>query len=100
MAKRMKRRATDMDNIVGNFAGRPVRIILVVVSMIVVCFPLYWLITSAFKVKADYLAYPPILFPDKFTLDSFIEVFQKDQLLNNFLNTFIIAAGSTAISVL
>lgn len=89
-----------MDNIVGNFAGRPVRIFLVVISMILVCFPLYWLTTSAFKVKADYLAYPPILIPKRFTLDSFREVFGKDQLLQNFINTFIVAGGSTVISVL
>lgn len=89
-----------MDNIVGNFAGRPVRIILIVVSMILVCFPLYWLIISSFKVKADYLAYPPILFPSRFTLESYLEVFSKDKLFGNFLNTFFVAAGSTVISVL
>lgn len=100
MIGKKKKRQISMDEIVGNFAGRPVRIILVALSMVCVCFPLYWLVTSAFKVEADYLASPPILFPTRFTFDSFIEVFSKDQLFRNFMNTFIIAAGSTIIAVL
>lgn len=98
--KKKHRKTPTIDNVIGNFAGKPVRIILVVVSMILILFPLYWLVTSSLKIKGEYLANPPVLFPSVLTGDSYTNVFQKDQLLQNFLNTFIVAAASTVISVL
>lgn len=98
----MKKRRGNIytENIIGNFAGRPVRILIIVLSMISIAFPLYWLLISSFKVKADYLAYPPILIPERFTLESYTEVLSKDKLFENFLNTLTIAAVSTFFSVL
>lgn len=97
--KRHKKLPT-IDNLIGNFAGKPIRFILIAVSMVLILFPLYWLATSSFKIKAEYLAYPPVLFPSKFTIESYHSVFGNDQLGRNFFNTLIIAAVSTIISVL
>ena len=88
-----------MDDVIGNFAGRPVRVIIVAITMIAIIFPLYWLVTSSFKVKADYLANPPVIFPHRFTMESFQQVLQMNGLLNQFINSFIVAAVSTAISL-
>lgn len=98
--KNKHKKLPTIDNIIGNFAGKPVRVVLIIISMALVLFPLYWLVTSSFKVKADYLAYPPVLFPSRFTLESYDSIFGKDQLWLNFFNTLIIAAVSTVISVL
>ena len=57
-----------------------------VFSLVSVIFPLYWLTISAFKLEQDYRAYPPVFFPSQLTLDSFIEVFTKNQLMNNLIN--------------
>ena len=99
MMKKTKR-DTYTENIIGNFAGKPVRIIIIIFSMISIAFPLYWLFISSFKFKADYLAYPPIIIPSRYSLESYIEVLNKDKLFENFLNTFIIASASTILSVL
>lgn len=99
MKKRHKNLPT-MDHIIGNFAGRPIRVVLIAVSMVLILFPLYWLVTSSFKIKGEYLAYPPVLFPGKFTMESYRSVFSNDQLGLNFFNTLIVAAVSTLISVL
>lgn len=99
MIKKSKR-DTYTENIIGNFAGSYIRIIIIILSMLSIAFPLYWLLISSFKFKADYLAYPPIIFPDRFTLESYAEVLNKDKLLENFLNTFIVASVSTVLSVL
>ena len=96
----MKKKLAHTDSIIGNFAGRPTRIIIIIISMLFIIFPLYWLLISSFKVKADYLAYPPILFPTRWSSESYIEVLNKDKLLNNFINTFVVAAVSTFLSVL
>ena len=98
--KKMKHKAPTTDNIIGNFAGKPVRVILVGISLILIVFPLYWLITSSFKIEGEYLSNPPVLFPSIFTLDSYQEIFGKNQLLQHFMNTLIVAGGSTIISVI
>lgn len=85
---------------IGNFAGKPIRIILIAVSMVLILFPLYWLVTSSFKIKGEYLAYPPVLFPSRFTAESYQSVLGNGQLGLNFFNTLIIAAVSTVICVL
>ena len=61
--KRKKHNVPTVDNIIGNFAGRPVRVIIVVVSLIAIIFPLYWLLTSSVKIEAEYLSNPPVIFP-------------------------------------
>ncbi len=84
--------------ILSNFAGRPVKYFLIVASVITVIFPVYWLVISAFKLEQDYLASPPILFPTRFTLDSFIEVFTRDNVLQYFSNSLAVAVFTTAIT--
>ena len=96
----MKKKLAHTDSIIGNFAGKPTRIIIIILSMLFIIFPLYWLLISSFKVKADYLAYPPIIFPTRWSTESYVEVLNKDKLLSNFINTFVVAAVSTFLSVL
>lgn len=100
----MKRRRKNaevsvVDDVLGNFAGRPFRVIMIVVTMTAILFPIYWLITSSFKIKADYLSNPPILIPVRFTLDSFGEVFAKDGLVRHFMNSLVVSVVSTAVSL-
>ncbi|MCC8065587.1 MAG: carbohydrate ABC transporter permease [Clostridiales bacterium] len=99
--KKRKNKGADpvTEQVIGNFAGRPVRILIIVISMVVILFPLYWMFTSAFKVKADYLASPPILFPTRATLENFIESLFEDKIYKQFLNSVIVAGASTAISI-
>lgn len=100
MKKRKNSNEPISDRVIGNFAGKPTRIIIIVITLIAILFPLYWLTTNAFKTKTEYLAKPPILIPHSLTFDNFKKVFLKDGLLNQFLNSLIIAAVSTVISVI
>lgn len=91
---------TSSEAILSTFAGRPVKYILIWGSVIIVLFPLYWLVTSAFKLEQDYLAYPPVIIPLQLTLKSFSEVFMRDNILKYFNNTAAIALATTAITIL
>lgn len=97
---RKARDYTSADSILSNFAGRPTKYILIVVSVLAVLFPLYWLMTSAFKLSQDYLAYPPVLLPKRLTPDSFREIFSRDQLMTQFMNSFIVTVVTTALTTL
>lgn len=101
MVKNHKRKhLVTVDDVVSNFAGPYVKWILVVFSLIAVLFPLYWLGISAFKVEQDYLAYPPVLIPTRFTLDSFIEIFTKNRLWKNLGNSFVVATVTTVVTLI
>lgn len=99
MKRKTNTKLPTVDNIIGNFAGRPIRGIIVVVSLVMILFPLYWLLTSSLKIKGEYLSNPPVVVPSVLTGESYRSVFGKDHMLEIFLNTFIVAAASTAISV-
>ena len=101
MVKRKKPHdLASTEHVISNFAGPYVKWILLVVSLVGVLFPLYWLFISAFKLEQDYRAYPPVFFPKELTLDSFIEVFTQNQLLENLINSAIIATVTTVITLL
>ena len=100
MVKRRKKDLASTDYVISNFAGPYVKWILVVFSLVSVIFPLYWLTISAFKLEQDYRAYPPVFFPSQLTLDSFIEVFTKNQLMNNLINSATISVETTVITLL
>lgn len=98
--RKKKHKAPTTENIIGNFAGKPVRVIIIILALVTIAFPVYWLVTSSLKIEGEYLANPPILIPSQWTIESFRNIFGKDQILNNFLNTLIVAGGSTIISVI
>ena len=100
MRKKTNTKLPTVDNIIGNFAGRPARAVIVVVSLIMILFPLYWLLTSSLKIEAEYLSSPPVVIPSVLTGESYQSVFGKDHMLQIFFNTFVVAAASTAISVI
>lgn len=91
---------TSVDSILSNFAGRPVKYLLIVLSVVSVLFPLYWLVTSAFKLSQDYLAYPPVLLPKQFTLDSFREIFERDRLMVHLINSLSVSVITTVLTTL
>lgn len=98
--RRKSKSMASIDDVISNFAGPYVKWILIVVSLIAVLFPLYWLGISAFKLEQDYLAYPPVIFPTRFTLASFVDIFTKNKLWENLLNSFITATVTTVVTLL
>lgn len=45
--RKRKHKAPTTENIIGNFAGKPVRVVIIIVALLVIAFPVYWLITSS-----------------------------------------------------
>jgi len=66
--------------------------------LFVALFPIYWVIVSSFKTPLDTLAIPPIwIF--KPTLNAYQNIFVFDNYGLYFLNTVIVALGTTAVSL-
>lgn len=91
---------SSTSSILSNFAGRPVKVILIVLSLIGILFPLYWLITNSFKMSHEYISNPPVMAPTKWVLDNYIEVFTRDSIGKYFMITITVSVLTTVITVL
>ncbi|MFN8664182.1 MAG: carbohydrate ABC transporter permease [Thermomicrobiales bacterium] len=69
-----------------------------VVFAIFTLFPLFWVALMSFKTNVDIIAVPPKFFFTP-TLDNFREVLGQGDFLNYYRNTFIIAAGAVALTL-
>ncbi len=97
--RRNKTSSSVSERVIGDFAGRPIRVIIVVISLIAILFPLYWLIANSLRTKTDYLANPPILFNAPVTFQNYQKILVENGIYKQFANTFVVAAVSTIIAV-
>ena len=72
-------------------------------QMIVVCIVLFatiaWMILASFKNRTDITKYPPELFFTP-TLENYQHLFTRTDFLENTLNSFYVAGGSTVLGLL
>jgi multiple sugar transport system permease protein len=74
------------------------RYVLVGLALLIVLFPIWWMVLAAFKLPADYMSIPPRWIPREFTLVHFIAVIQL-QGYTAFKNSAIIGIGATLLSL-
>lgn len=60
--------------------------------------PIAWTFLLAFKARTEVAALPPRLFFTP-TLENFVELFSRNDFLNNTLNSLIVAVGSTVLGL-
>lgn len=100
MKKSYLSRRIEMSSIFSNFLSAPVKYIILFLLIVVVVFPLFWLFICAFKYKQDFLAYPPVIIPQRLTLEHFSEIYLKRGIVESFWNSLIVSSASTAISLI
>jgi ABC-type glycerol-3-phosphate transport system permease component len=71
---------------------------LIIALLIIVLFPIYWMITTSFKPTADILVSPPRFFFHP-TMDNYIYAFQQSNFGLYIRNTLIVASASTLLVV-
>ncbi len=86
-------------NYLSNFLGAPTRIVLLIGLMIIILFPLYWLVSNAFKLEQDYFAQPPVILPLRATFQNFTDVFLKFGAAKALINSIFIASLTTVFTV-
>lgn len=74
-------------------------IILIIILLVMVLFPIYWMISSSFKVENEIFSEPPTWFPKIFSLEHYYELFGQFKFGRHLINTAVIAIGTTIISV-
>lgn len=56
-------------------------------------FPFYWMITTAFKSYHESILFPPTLWPQNFSLDSFLSVWEKIDIPRYLWNSLLVSTG-------
>jgi N,N'-diacetylchitobiose transport system permease protein len=65
----------------------------------VMLFPIYWMVSTAFKPGRDILRLTPKWFPDPFTLQNFQDAISRPYFLEDVKNSLIVVAVMLAISI-
>ena len=79
--------------------GRVLIHVQVVILLVVIVAPLAWMAASSFKTRTDVTKYPPALLFDP-TLENYRQLFQRTDFLDNTINSFIVASGSTLLGLM
>jgi multiple sugar transport system permease protein len=79
---------------------RAVIYFILIAGLIVVAFPLVWVVASSFKPGDEVFAYPPSLLPEQPRLDNFVTLFTKYPFLRWLSNSFVVASTVTGLSLL
>ncbi|WP_046864713.1 carbohydrate ABC transporter permease [Microvirga massiliensis] len=72
---------------------------LLLLAIIVMCFPLAWMLTVSVRPNVEVMTIPPYWIPQIFTLEAYAKIFQSDRYLRVFLNTCFVSLVVTALSL-
>lgn len=73
---------------------------LLIILSAVALFPILWIALSSFKPGSELFRYPPTMFPESFTLDNYIQAFEKANFALYFRNSAIVTVASTILTVI
>lgn len=76
----------------------PVFWILLVLVVLLILGPIYWIVITSFKTPTENILPQPTLYPHVITLLNYIEVI-KAGIFGNFFNSLIVATASTGLSL-
>ena len=74
------------------------KIIFLGLFMVFLLAPLYWLVITSIKPSDDFLAVPPVWFPDKPTIGHYTAALFGYRDLQGLINSLIISISATALS--
>jgi N,N'-diacetylchitobiose transport system permease protein len=70
-----------------------------VVAIILMGFPVYWMITTSFKPKGDILSINPTLIPHSFSISNYTQAVTKEGFVQALLNSLIVVFFTVTISI-
>ena len=73
--------------------------VIIVIALIWTLFPIFYIFGNSFKTRLAMFSYDLVMWPDKPTLKHYIAAFIEQPFLRFMLNSVIVAAASTALSL-
>lgn len=71
----------------------------ILLVLVVIAFPVYWLITTSVKPGLDTATFPPVYVPTRITLENYVAVLNGENL-QFFINSMIVALASTFLTTI
>lgn len=69
------------------------------IALAIMLFPIYWMVNTALKPASEVFQSPPSFFSANWSLDAFYTLFETRPIGRYFLNSFIVAGGTTLLSL-
>lgn len=63
-------------------------------------FPFFWMIATSFKTFSESLQFPPTLWPETFTVEAYITVFEKLEFGKYLVNSIIVVVAVTVLQLI
>jgi ABC-type glycerol-3-phosphate transport system permease component len=70
-----------------------------IIVLIMVLFPIYWMVNTALKPATEVFQSPPTFFSENWNIDSFRNLFASRPIATYFFNSLIVAGGTTLLSL-
>ena len=70
------------------------------VGLVFTLFPVFWIFISSVKTNTEVFAYPPSFIPENFTLSAYFNIFNDEDKLRFFFNSYFIATIVTILTLL
>lgn len=83
-----------------SLAGRLWPNIIAVVLFLFFIFPVYWMVTTAFKPDLDIVSSTPVLFPTHWTFTHFVKAVHADGFWTFVGNSFFVTIGAVVLSLI
>lgn len=80
-------------------SGKILETIFMVLFIIIVVFPFYWLIITSLKNPEDIGLMPTELWPSRFSLEFFVNVFTEHHFSTYLINSIVVAIGAMIVSI-
>ncbi len=96
VAAQPKRRRSSLQ---GSRGGVVVRTVIAIVVAAIVMFPLYWMLVVAFSPRGEVFGTELAYWPSTFTLDNFVQIFEKYPVGGWFINSVTIGLFVTVFTV-
>lgn len=72
---------------------------LVLVSLLLVVFPFYWMINTSLKPASEIFVSPPTFVSSNWSLDAYVAILTERPFARYFLNSLVVTLGTTVLSV-
>lgn len=78
---------------------RTLKWVVLLAALAVMLFPIYWMINTALKPSGEVFQFPPSFFSVNWSFDAFFNLFQTRPIGRYFINSMIVAGGTTVLSL-
>lgn len=73
--------------------------VVVLTALAIMLFPLYWMVNTSLKPNAEVFQLPPTFYSENWSFDAFRSLLENKPIGRYFLNSLIVASGTTIIAL-